>query len=105
MKGVISPVSFLIIFVLMSTPAFSAAEPSVELGKQLFNNPGLGASQNAISCNACHPDGEGLQNAGKKSNLTEIINQCIVGPLKGEALYEDTTAMKSLRLYIQSLAK
>jgi len=105
MKAVISPVSVLIMFVLLAPFAFAAEEPSVELGKKLFNNPGLGASQNAISCVVCHPDGEGLQNAGQKSNLTETINQCIIGPLKGEALYEDTVAMKSLVMYIQSLAK
>ena len=105
MKGVIFIVFLSIMVVLMSVPAFAAEEATSELGQKLFINPGLGASQNAISCNTCHPDGEGLLNAGQKSNLTEMINKCIVGPLKGQGLYEDTVAIKSLRLYIQSLGK
>ncbi|MBU1710792.1 MAG: hypothetical protein KKE17_12365 [Proteobacteria bacterium] len=89
---------------LMSVPAF-AEEASVELGEKLFNNPGLGASQNAINCNTCHPNGEGMENAGGKANLVATINRCIVGPLKGEALNEETVAMQSLKMYIQSLGK
>ena len=105
MKGTIITFFSAVVAIMMSVPAFAAEDPSVELGKKLFNNPGLGGSQNAISCNVCHPDGEGMQNAGQKSDLVALINKCIVGPLKGEALYEDTVAMKSLVLYIQSLGK
>lgn len=105
MKSIISQVFITIFFVSISTPAFTAEEPSIALGKKLFNNPGLGASKNSISCNVCHPDGEGLEHAGENPNLGDMINSCIIGPLKGEALYEDTPAMKSLKLYIQSLAQ
>ena len=89
---------------LMSVPAF-AEESSVELGKKLFNNSGLGASKNAINCNTCHPNGEGLENVGKNPKLTAIINKCIIGPLQGEKLNEQTVAMQSLKMYIQSLSK
>ena len=81
-----------------------AVNPSVELGEKMFNNPGLGASQNAISCNTCHPKGDGMAKAAANPQLTAVINKCIKGPLKGEALTEDTVAMKSLVLYIKSLA-
>ncbi len=82
-----------------------AEKPSVEMGKELFNNPGLGASQNAISCGACHPGGEGMAKAGGNPQLAAMINRCIEGPLKGEALSEKSVAMESLKLYLQSLAK
>jgi cytochrome c553 len=89
---------------LMSVPAV-AEEASVELGQKLFKNSGLGASQNAINCNTCHPNGEGMEEAGEKPNLAAMINKCIVGPLKGEKLNEQTVAMQSLKMYIQSLGK
>ena len=89
---------------LMSVSAF-AEEASVELGQKLFNNPGLGASKNATSCNVCHPNGEGLENAGENPKLTMMINKCITGPLQGEKLNEQTAAMGSLKMYIQSLGK
>jgi cytochrome c553 len=82
-----------------------AEQPSVERGKELFNNPGLGASQNAISCGACHPGGEGMEKAGANPQLAAMINRCIKGPLKGEPLDENTVAMKSLEMYLKSLAK
>ncbi|MCB2180804.1 MAG: cytochrome-c peroxidase [Desulfobulbaceae bacterium] len=90
--------------VFMSFPVF-AEDASVELGKKLFNDSGLGASKNSTSCNVCHPNGEGLQNAGKNPQLTKMINKCIVGPLQGEKLNEQTVAMQSLKMYIESLGK
>lgn len=85
--------------------AAQAEESSLELGKQLFNNPGLGASKNDKSCNSCHADGKGLEKAGADQHLAEIINKCIKGPMQGEGINEGTVAMQSLVLYIQSLAK
>lgn len=82
-----------------------AEKPSVEMGEKLFNNAGLGASQNAISCAACHPGGEGMAKAADNPQLAAMINHCIKGPLKGEPLAEDSVAMESLKLYIKSLAK
>ena len=105
MKNRILLIILSIAVVLMAMPSFAAEEPSVELGRKLFNNPGLGNSKNSISCNTCHPDGEGMQNAGQKPNLAAIINQCIVGPLKGDGISENTVAMESLKMYIKSLGK
>lgn len=76
---------------------------SVEKGKELFNDPGLGGSTNDSSCNSCHPDGRGLKNAGDKQNLGSMINACIQRPLKGESLAEGSIELESLKLYIQSL--
>ncbi|MBI5556193.1 MAG: hypothetical protein HY885_00990 [Deltaproteobacteria bacterium] len=83
----------------------SAEEASVELGQKLFNNPGLGASKNDKSCNSCHENGKGMDKAGKNPELALMINKCIKGPLQGEGISEDSVAMRSLKLYIQSLAK
>ena len=103
MKKTFSLLAAALICLVVTMPAF-AAEASVELGQKLFNTPGLGASRNEVTCNSCHPNGKGLEHAGNKANLTEIINKCISGPLKGEALNEQTAAMQSLKMYIQSLA-
>ena len=76
---------------------------SVEQGKQLFNDPGLGGSTNKTSCASCHPDGRKLEQAGNKTNLTQMINTCIERPLKGQALEVDSPEMDSLKKYIKSL--
>ena len=54
-----------------------AEKPSVDLGEKLFNNPGLGASENATSCGTCHPQGKGMEKAGANPQLAAMINRCI----------------------------
>lgn len=97
-------VTALIAFVVAATPAIAADAPSIELGKQLFNNTNL--STNGKSCSTCHPDGSGLVKAASyvESSLGKIINQCIQKPLKGKALASDSPELKSLIMYIQTLA-
>lgn len=75
---------------------------SAEQGEKLFNDPGLGGSANETSCASCHPGGKGLEQAGGKENLPQMINTCIERPLKGQALGEDSIEMESLVLYIKS---
>jgi len=82
-----------------------AGESSVEYGKGLFNDPHLGGSTNAASCNDCHPDGSGLEKAGSNPKLSDVINQCIIGPLKGEKIDDNSVEMRSLKMYIQSLGE
>lgn len=82
-----------------------SGEASVEQGKGLFNDPGLSGSTNEKSCGSCHPDGRGIEKSGEKDNLAQIINSCIEGALKGQALDKDSIEMKSLELYIISLKK
>lgn len=78
-------------------------EPTVEKGKALFNDTALGTS--GKSCGSCHPDGQGLEEAGAKEHLAATVNACIKAPLKGKALDEKSPEMQSLLLYIQSLGK
>ena len=89
---------------LAGSPAL-AGESSAELGKKLFNDPALGGSANAKSCNSCHPDGEKLEKSGERKDLAELINRCITGPLEGAKLDGRSVEMRSLKLYLQSLAK
>ncbi|MEW6518209.1 MAG: hypothetical protein AB1461_02235 [Thermodesulfobacteriota bacterium] len=89
---------------LLALPV-QAEEASVDLGRTLINDPGLGASKNDKSCNTCHADGKGMEKAGARADLAALINKCIKGPLQGEGISEDSVAMESLKLYIKSLAK
>ncbi len=83
----------------------------VETGKAPFDDPALGGSTNDNSCSTCHPEGEGLERAGTKksfmkgkiTNLEDMVNACITGPLKGEAIATDSDEMKDIVSYIKSL--
>lgn len=77
---------------------------STARGKELFTSKQLGTS--GKSCSTCHPDGKGLTKAATydAGELGEIINQCILNPLKGKALDPASGEMKSLIMYIKSLA-
>ena len=73
-------------------------------GKELFTSKQLGT--NGKSCNLCHPEGKKLEKAATydERELGDIINQCIKNPLKGKALDPASAEMKSLIMYIKSLA-
>jgi mono/diheme cytochrome c family protein len=89
----------------------SGEEASVKEGKALFNDPELGST--GSSCNTCHTDGRGLEQAAKKikwiiggrvhSTLEEAINYSIITGLRGNALNVESVEMQSLVLYIKSL--
>jgi len=104
MKKTVSLLAASCALVLFALPV-QAEEATVDLGHTLFNDAGLGASKNDKTCNSCHENGKGLEKAGAKADLAAMINKCIKGPLQGEGITEDTVAMQSLKLYIQSLAK
>jgi cytochrome c553 len=87
---------------LLAGPAL-AGKSSVEYGKKLFNDPQLGGSTTAESCNDCHLDGKGLEKAGSNPKLSAVINRCITGPLKGEKIDGRSVEMRSLKMYIESL--
>jgi cytochrome c553 len=90
------------LILLLAGMAVAAEQPSVALGEKLFNDPGLGGSTNDKSCGSCHPGGEGLK-GGEAPGLAAIINQCLAGALGGQPLEEDSSAMQSLILYLESL--
>jgi cytochrome c len=91
------------LFVISSAVAAIPNEASLDKGKALFNDPKLGTT--GKSCNTCHPDGRGLDNAGAKSDLANILNSCITKGLKGKALDVKSVEMQSLMLYVKSFGE
>lgn len=95
--------------------SFAFAEVDMAKGKALFNDPKLAGGTAGKSCNSCHPDGKGLENAGvkkefnlggkKQTGLKEAINTCIENALKGKALDKKSQEMKDLAAYIKSFEK
>ena len=93
--------------------AFAAGD--LANGKALYNDPTLGGSANDLSCNSCHPDGNGIEHSGSKSysslmgqragSLEDVVNICIQRPLKGKAIAKDSKQMKDIIAYIKSLGK
>lgn len=82
-----------------------AGQSSVELGTLLFHDPALGGSRNEKSCNTCHPDGRGLEQATRRSNLTEVIKSCILGPMDGNRVDARRVDLRSLKMFIESLGQ
>jgi cytochrome c len=82
----------------------ASEQPSVAMGKKLFNSSKLGTS--GKSCATCHDDVRKLKGAAAEDadELAENINQCIAGPLRGKKLAPDSTEMKAMLLYLKSLA-
>ena len=91
--------------IIFNATTGTATDASVELGKQLFNDPTLSSSTNERSCNSCHAGGDGLKHNQNNPNLTKIINTCIVGPLRGVELVDNSPEMLSLIMYIESLGE
>ncbi len=89
---------------LTGLPAL-AGKSSVELGKQLFNDPTLGGSTNDKSCNSCHAGGEKLEKAAAEKNLSKVINRCITDPLGGQKIDGRSVEMLSLKMYVATLVK
>ncbi|MGA2191955.1 MAG: cytochrome c peroxidase [Nitrospirota bacterium] len=96
---------------LATLPAYAAEkQPSIALGKKLFEDKSLGTS--GKSCASCHkPDAIGGL-AAKKSwfgeeakTLEQAINVCITGPLAGKALPEGSVEAKSMAMYMRSMIK
>ncbi len=88
-------------FVLLAVPAL-AGKSSVDMGEQLFKDPGLAGSSNEKSCNTCHAGGKGLEQADS-GKLVQQIKRCMSGPMESTPLDGRTVEMKSLKLYIESL--
>ncbi|MHB8845808.1 MAG: cytochrome C [Nitrospirota bacterium] len=76
-------------------------EASVAKGKALFNDPAFGT--NGKTCNGCHKDGAGLDQAAARQDIEKVVNSCIQAALKGKALEPGSAAMQSLVLYLKSL--
>lgn len=89
---------------LLSGLPVMAGETSLELGKKLFTTPGLGGSTNGKTCNSCHQGGAKLEKAAANKELAKTINNCITGPMAGKKIDGRSVEMRSLKMYIESLA-
>ncbi len=96
----------ILLFSMLAVASLAMASngASPDRGKQLFSSMQLGTS--GKSCSSCHPDGKGLEKAATydEGALGEIVNRCIRTPLKGKALDPASAEMKSLIMYIRTLA-
>ena len=104
-------------------PAMELAK-SVENGKKLFNDTTLGTS--GMTCNSCHMEGgtkagkmgdmsippfddlapkypKYFMMAKKVMTLDQVVNFCIVNPLKGKALAWDDQKLTDLTAYCASV--
>ena len=103
--------------IAVSTVTFSLASAmnhtTVEQGKKHFNNVSFAGGKN--SCNTCHFNGSGLENAGQKTKFTimggeqnslaEVINVCIINANRGQAIPVDSKEMQEIISYIKSLGE
>lgn len=87
---------------LVSSAIAMQHEASVDKGKAMFNDPKLGTT--GKSCNTCHPDGKGLEKAGARTDLENMLNGCITKGIKGKALDMKSVEMQSLVLYVKSVS-
>jgi mono/diheme cytochrome c family protein len=94
----------LLALVALAAPAIATDKPSVQRGKDLFTGTQLGT--NGKSCVGCHANGKSLGAVGEydDAQLGGIVNQCITKPLGGKALDPASSDLKSLVMYLRTLA-
>ncbi len=93
--------------------AFKNRRQAYKLGKGLWKDASLGTS--GLSCDSCHHDGAQLKK-GKGSyfpryvampndivTLDQMINYCVLNPLKGKALSWDSRELTALSVYYKAL--
>ncbi|MGL4594290.1 MAG: c-type cytochrome [Thermoguttaceae bacterium] len=86
-------------------------EKMVVEGSLIFHNAGLLGSTIAVSCDMCHPDGEGTHpetypkyqvQLGRAGLLRDMINWCLENPCRGTPMSGDDPRMRALEAYIQA---
>jgi len=101
MRRLIISMFVMISFSFMLTLAMAAGD--VEKGRVLFNDPKFGGGTVGMSCNSCHPDGNGLEKAGDRKDLEKFVNGCIKNALKGKGIDPNSVEMADIIAYIKSL--
>ena len=105
--------TILMVLGLSFSAAIAGQQTAAERGKTLFNDPSFAGG--VKSCSKCHPNGEGLEEAGSKTkfnimggeqnSLEEAVNVCIVNANKGKAIDVDSNKMQDMVSYIKTLEK
>ena len=78
-------------------------------GSRIFHSDQLIGSTNGVSCDMCHPDGEGTHpqtypkyqiQLGRAALLRDMINWCLQNPCRGEPMSGDDPRMRAMEAYI-----
>lgn len=98
--------------VTLRDKAFNNFGEAVAEGKKMWNNENLGTS--GLSCASCHSDYENL-NLDKNQNyphfvkmvddvvtLDQMINYCMVNPMKGDQLEQNSKGLTALAAYYRA---
>ncbi len=101
MKGLRIAVLGVISFGLMVALALAAG--NAEKGKALFNDPKFGGGTTGMSCNTCHQDVKGVEQAADRKGLEKMVNACIKNALKGKGIDPKSAEMADIVAYIRSL--
>ena len=85
----------------------------IERGRILFRDEALGGSGNDKSCHSCHKKERELAGVTRKNydslfgyitrDVEDVINLCIVLPLKGKPYVNDSQEMADLLAYLRSI--
>ena len=80
-------------------------------GSRIFHSDQLIGSTNGVSCDMCHPDGEGTHpqtypkyqvQLGRAALLRDMINWCLQNPCRGEPMSGDDPRMRAMEAYIEA---
>jgi len=86
-----------------------STEKLVAEGKRIFHDAKALGSNDAISCDMCHPDAANTHpetypkyqvQLGRVVLLRDMINWCIENPVRGKPIADDDARLKALEAYI-----
>lgn len=89
-------------------------EKLVVEGSRIFHNGDALGSTVGVSCDMCHPDGANTHpetypkfqaQMGRVALLRDMINWCIINPVRGERFEPDDARMRALEAYIYANRK
>lgn len=89
-------------------------EKLVVEGSRIFHNGDLLGSTVAVSCDMCHPDASNTHpetypkfqaQMGRVALLRDMINWCIINPVRGKSFEPDDPRMRALEAYIYANRK
>ena len=93
---------------------FSSLDEAVSYGEKLWKDPSLGNSK--LSCNTCHADGKSFNKSAVLPyphfvnmpndvvSLDQMINFCMLNPMKADPLPYGSKEMTALSAYFQNVA-
>jgi len=80
-------------------------------GSRIFHSDKLLGSTNGVSCDMCHPDGEGTHpetypkyqlQLGRTALLRDMMNWCLQNPCRGEPMSGDDPRLRAMEAYISA---